>query len=244
MRTRPGRVPTKYARNNPRTRSADRFGAGCRTRRRIPRGPGFGAPLIATLLPLTRMKGTHLVARELAIPIGIRLIEEREVALVRSLQLGPADRAIAIGIEMPHHRAPVWAPVLAPHRTMGWEAGPTVPPWMPGKPAPHAPIPMPVRSVMVPSWRLSGRHRTPRARHSGRHSGRHHGCIARRHHRSALPTLWPRRLADSAEGWAGGCTGSGTGFSPGLGGRLRPRPRRQQGTGDARCQAQRPGRAR
>jgi hypothetical protein len=164
------------------------------------------------------------------------------VALVRSLQLGPADDAIAIGIEMPHHRAPIRAPIRAPHRTMRRVARPTMPSWMPGKPAPHAPIEMPVRSVRMPSSRWPRRHRTTRARHTGghhgRHAGRHHGRIARRHHGTALQTLWPRRLAGSARG------GSGTGLGPGLGGRLRPRPRPQQGTGDARCQAQRPGGAR
>jgi len=226
MRTCPGRVPTEYARTSPRTRLADRFGAGCRTRRRIPRGPGLGAPLTATLLPLPRMKGTHLLARELAIPIRIRLIEKRHMALVRSLQLGPADGTIAIGIEMTHDRAPAGAPVWAPHWTMGRVAGPTVPSWMAGKPATHAPINMPVGSVMLPSWRLSRRHRTTRARHTGRHTGRHsrghHGRIARRHHRTALHARWPRRLTGSAGGRGRrrrrDCTG--------LGGRLRPRPRR------------------
>ena len=128
MRTCPGRVLAEDTRDGPQTGSADRFGTECRRKRRIPRGPGFGAPLTATRLPLMPMKGTHLVARELAIPIRIRLLEERHVALVRSLQLGPADGAIAIGIEMTDHRAPARAPVRAPHRTMGWVAGPTVPP--------------------------------------------------------------------------------------------------------------------
>jgi len=236
MRTCPGRVLAEYTRDGPQTGSADRFGTGCRRRRRVPRGPGFGAPLTATRLPLMPMKGTHLVARELAIPIRIRLLEERHVALVRSLQLGPADGAIAIGVEMAHHRAPARAPVRAPHRTMGWVAGPTVPPWMTGKPATHALIERSVRAVMMPSGRLSRRHGTTRARHSGRH----HGRIARRHHRTALQTLGPRRLTGSAGGGAGGCTGLG----PGLGGRLRPSPRRQQGTRDAQWQAQRAGWAR
>jgi hypothetical protein len=60
--------------------------------------PTFAALFHAPLFPVPPVEGAHFVSADLAVMIGVSLLEERSMTLVLGLKLGPTDCPIAVRI--------------------------------------------------------------------------------------------------------------------------------------------------